>query len=262
MFVIYIFFAQYFEGQQISETHCYFMTTFMTASPTIVLMTLVILLFYIIFSAIKRVRIEKLLSAENAFIIIFMMWFLIGGMHLIYHKVFGIYGAACAVEDDMLSTTVYCNLTLMIILIMQHFIVFGVEALKKAKDAINLRRPEAVYNDLSLELNNNSVDVEFIDRPMRNLVYIHSLIFILFWMPFYSIRAKYMFDKKAHGLELIVIQLFAYIIGYFKSVVAPIAVLISYPESRYLISKIRNVDFKSWKIVSLLGKNHVNRSES
>ncbi|KAL7031133.1 hypothetical protein ACKWTF_006900 [Chironomus riparius] len=243
----------YFEGQQINDTHCYFMTTLMTAAPTIILMTLVTLLFYMIFSSIKKVRIEKLLSPETSFVIIFMMWFLIGGVHLIYHKVFGTYGSICAVEDDILSTTVYCNLTLMIIVLMQMFGIFIIESIKKASDAINLRRPEAVYNNLTIEINNNSVDTEDIDGRLRKLIYVQSILFLLFWIPFYAIRAQYMFDKKTHSLDLIVLQLFFYVIGYFRSAVAPIAVLIVYPESRYLIRKIKEIDYI--KITKIFAKS-------
>lgn len=225
------------------------MTTLMTASPTMVLMTLVTLLFYVIFSSIKKVRLEKLLSPETAFVIIFMMWFLIGGVHLIYHKVFGNYGSTCAVEDDILSTTVYCNLTLMLIVLVQMLAIFIIEAIKKASDAINLRRPEAVYNNLSIEINNNAVNTEDIDGPFRKLIYVHSIMFIIFWIPFYSIRAQYMFDNKSHSLDLIVLQLFSYIIGYFRSAIAPFAVLIVYPESRYLFRRIKEIDFKNIKKV-------------
>ncbi|XP_070508595.1 5-hydroxytryptamine receptor 2B-like [Chironomus tepperi] len=246
----------YFEGQQINDTHCYFMTTLMTAAPTMVLMTLVILLFYMIFSSIKKVRLEKLLSPETAFITIFMMWFLIGGVHLIYHKVFGTYGSTCAVEDDILSTTVYCNLTLMIMVIVLMVIVITIEFIKKASDAINLRRPEAVYNNLSIEINNNSVDTEDIDGRLRKLIYVQSIMFILFWIPFYGIRAQYMYDKQSHGLDLIVLQLFFYIIGYFRSAVSPIAILIVYPESRYLIQKIKEINYK--KIKNVFGKSESN----
>jgi hypothetical protein len=224
------------------------MTTLMTAAPTLVLMTLVTLLFYVMFSSIKKVRLEKLLSPETAFVIIFMMWFLIGGMHLIYHKVFGSYGASsCAVEDDILSTTVYCNLTLMLIVLAQMFAIIVIESIKKASDAINLRRPEAVYNNLTIEINNNAVTTEDIDGPLRKLIYVQSIMFIIFWIPFYLIRAHYMFDNKSHSLDLIVLQLFSYIIGYFRSAIAPFAVLIVYPESRYLIQKIKAIDYKNIK---------------
>lgn len=229
------------------------MTTLMTAAPTMILMTLVTLLFYVIFSSIKKVRLEKLLSPETAFVIIFMMWFLIGGVHLIYHKVFGKYGSVCAVEDDILSTTVYCNLTLMLIVIGQMFGILIFESIRKASDAINLRRPEAVYNNLVIEINNNSVDTEDLDGRLRKLIYVQSILFILFWIPFYAIRAQYMFDKKSHSLDLIVLQLFCYVIGYFRSAIAPIAVLIVYPESRYLIQRIKEIDYT--KIKELFAKS-------
>lgn len=248
-------YLQYFEGQQINDTHCYFMTTLMTVSPTFVLMILVVLLFYMIFSSIKRSRIEKLLTAENTFIIMFMLWFLVCGMHLIYHGIFGSFGPSCAVEDDLLSTSVYANVMLMVIVVLQLIAVFSIEAYKTAKDAVNLRRPEAVYNNLSIEVSNNALDTDDLDRPLRRLLYVHSILFLVFWAPFYGVRMMYYVDQKSHTLDLIVFQLFSYIIGYFKSAIAPIGTLIVYPESRYLIHKIKEADCWSWKIKNVISKN-------
>lgn len=230
------------------------MTTFMTASPTFVLMSLLILLFYAIFASYKRVRVVTLLSVESTFVIIFMLWFLTFGTHLAYHGVFANPGAGCAVEDDLLTTTVYSNITLMGIVAAQIIILFSIEIAKKAADAINLRRPEAVYNNLCIEVNNNTVTADDSDISIRRLLYVQSLLFLVFWAPFYVIRLMYIVDGKKHTLAMIVFQLYAYLIGYFKSTVAPIATLIVYPESRFLVQKIRELDLESLKLKNVWTK--------
>lgn len=111
-----------------------------------------------------------------------------------------------------------------------------------------MRRPEAVYNNLNVEL---AVEADSIDsdRNERKLIYALSISFIVFWLPFFTIRGLYeLGHDSSRSIEGILIQLFAYIFGYFKSAVTPIIILIFYPESRTLLRKLREIDcVKLWR---------------
>jgi hypothetical protein len=107
--------------------------------------------------------------------------------------------------------------------------------LKRAKRVLPKREPEAVYNNLSVEVSEADSD-EDEDKYNVRLIFVVTVVFLIFWFPFYALRTFYELDSKNHSLTLAVYQIYAYVLGYFKSVVSPIAIFLSYPESRYLIN--------------------------
>lgn len=139
----------------------------------------------------------------------------------------------------------------MFLLIIINFVTFIMDQVKRIQNAIELRRPESVYNNLSVELN---IDVEnesnAMDTQSRRLVFVLSTVYTIFWLPFYSLRGHYELVGN-QSFDLIFLQLFAYIFGYFNSCVTPFVILIAFPESRILLRKINEIEgiekLKFWK---------------
>jgi hypothetical protein len=127
----------------------------------------------------------------------------------------------------------------MFLLTVQIVIIFIILQVQRMRDAILMRRPEAVYNNLSVELNNECLAATDVDRDARRLSLALSFIFLVFWSPFYLIRGHYELTQS-HGLDMIVMQIFAYVVGYFKSAVSPLIILIFYPESRILLRQLKD----------------------
>lgn len=100
------------------------------------------------------------------------------------------------------------------------------------------REPEVVYNNLGVEVLNADSD-EDVDKYNARLILVMSIVFLIFWFPFYALRTYYEIDSGSMTFSLLISQAYAYVLGYFKSVVSPIATILFYPESRYFINKFR-----------------------
>ncbi|KAG5683218.1 hypothetical protein PVAND_012513 [Polypedilum vanderplanki] len=237
----------YFEGQQISGMHCYLMTSFITASPMIKIMIMIVLSLFTLFGSIKKISLDKLLTPENTFVTLLLIWILCGGMSLINHRVLGKHSSSCAVDEELLIISVFAIFLLMGLLIAIHVIIIVIEQVRKVNDTIEMMRTDGVYNNLSVELQREEEEAQMNDKSSKRLIFIISLLFVLFWMPFYSIRAHYEFNDKKHTFDLVIFQLIAYVFGYFNSTVTPIAILVVYPESRILLNKVDWEKFKFWK---------------
>lgn len=99
---------------------------------------------------------------------------------------------------------------------------------------------EAVYNNLSEEVSINQAEENHETSREIRLVIALSILFLIFWCPFYFLRLHFEFLKEEEkSFGSIILQLITLIAGYFKSIISPIVILIFYPESRFLLIKLK-----------------------
>lgn len=128
----------------------------------------------------------------------------------------------------------FYNFFLILTLITLNIVIVSIQTIKRAKRVLPKREPEAVYNNLSVEVSEADSD-EDEDKYNVRLLFVATIVFLIFWFPFYAMRTFYELNGKNYSLTLAVYQIYAYVFGYFKSVASPIAIFLCYPESRYLI---------------------------
>lgn len=143
-----------------------------------------------------------------------------------------------------LTASVFYNSFLILILTTLHVLILSIQTLKQAKRVLPKREPEAVYNNLSVDISGAESD-EDVDIYNRRLILVMTVVFLIFWSPFYALRSYYELDSKNNSLSLVVYQIYAYVLGYFKSIASPIAIFLCYPESRYFIVKLKKIIFKT-----------------
>lgn len=132
----------------------------------------------------------------------------------------------------------FYNFFLILILIILHIFIISIQTLKRAKRVLPKREPEAVYNNLSVEVSESDYDHDE-DKYNVRLIFVVTIVFLLFWFPFYALRTYYEIDNNNYSLGIAIYQIYAYVLGYFKSVANPIAIILFYPESRYFFKIIK-----------------------
>lgn len=96
-----------------------------------------------------------------------------------------------------------------------------------------------MYNNLSVEVSEADSDDDE-DKFNVRLIFVVTIVFLIFWFPFYALRTLYELKAGSNTLTFAVYQIYAYVLGYFKSVANPIAIFVFYPESRYLFGLLKN----------------------
>lgn len=133
----------------------------------------------------------------------------------------------------------FYNFFLILILVTLHILIVSIQTFKRAKRVLPKREPEAGYNNLGVEEVPEVDSIEDEDKSNVRLIFVVTIVFLIFWFPFYALRTFYELETKSYSLTLAVYQIYAYVLGYFKSVANPFAVFIFYPESRYLIDLLK-----------------------
>lgn len=198
-------------------------------------MLLIVLLFYLIFSLISQGTVEKKITSEDTFIIIFIIWSLICGIHLVYHKV----KAKCVVYDNNFLVNDFFDMIFTIILLFQLLTVYYLRNKQKLQRSNNPDESVGRYDNFGLSLLSSLGYICYTDKSMKSLIKLQSILFILFWLPyfitvliiFYGVNWDYIHDLST----------FAYFFGTTKGVAACIGTFIVYPDSRLIMQKIREI---------------------
>lgn len=207
-----------------------------------VLMTLIVLSFYVIFSSVQNVLIESIVPKETVFIIIFLLWSIIVGMNCVYQKTV-IDFSSCIPKGYIFSIDGHLDLVLFEILILQQCIILFLQEKRKHAN-ITFTQPEIFYIHNSVSIQNIPSHFNDLNKSLRYLIYTISISFIIFWLPFFIAQFLYLIDESIVNYDTLV---HLYFFGSMKGVVTPIAILIIYNKSRYLIFKMIYT-FTGWEV--------------
>ncbi|KAL7016241.1 hypothetical protein ACKWTF_009971 [Chironomus riparius] len=204
-----------------------------TSSRSITLMFLVVLSFYLIFSLISQVTVEKYFTPEDTFIIIFIIWSLIGGIHLVYHKI----KSKCIVYDDKFSNNDFFDMIFTVILLFQLLTAFY---LKYKQNLFRYNVTDETvnrYNNFGLSHLSSPAFICYTDRSMKSFIKLQSILFIIFWLP-YFITIVLIFNgvnwDYIHNVST-----FTSFLGTMKGFAACIGTFIVYPDCRIILQNIK-----------------------
>ncbi|KAL7016240.1 hypothetical protein ACKWTF_009970 [Chironomus riparius] len=203
---------------------------FQASSRTMVLISLIILSFYVIFSSVQNVLIETIVSKENIFIIIFMMWSIIIGMNCVYQKKI-IDFLTCIPKNYMFAFNRHLDLILFEILIFQQCIILYLQ--EKRKNAkMSFVQTEIFYiHNTSVSIQNIPTHFNDMNKSLRYLTYTLTMSFIIFWLSFLITQFLFLVDESIVTHDTLV-QL--HFFGSMKGVVTPIAILIIYAKNHLI----------------------------
>lgn len=205
-------------------------------------MTMIILSFYVMFSSVQNVLIENIMSKENIFIIIFLLWSIIVGMNCV-DQIIVIDFSSCIPQHYVFSIDEHLDLGLFEILILQQCVIIFLQERRK-NDAMRISQPEIFYIHNSVSIQNIPSQFDDMNKSLRYLSYTFSIIFIIFWLPFFVVQFLYLIDETIVTYDLLV---HLYFFGSMKGAVNPIAILIIYMKSRYLTYKLI-FKFTRWEV--------------
>lgn len=196
-------------------------------------MLLIVLSFYLIFSLLSQVTIEKYFTSEDTFIIIFILWSLIGGIHLVYHKV----KTKCLVFDYKFLVNDFFDIIFTIFLIFQLLTAYFLKYRQNFSNSNNTNDTVSRYDNFGLSLLSSPAYVCYTDKSLKSLIKLQSTLFILFWMPYFvtvllifnGVNLEYMHD----------VSMFAYVFGTMKGIAACVGTFMLYPDSRMMFQRIR-----------------------
>lgn len=194
------------------------------------------------FSSLQNVLIESIVPKETVFIIIFLLWSIIVGMNCVYQKTV-IDFSSCIPKDYIFSIDGHLDLVLFEILILQQCIILFLQE-KRKHATITFTQPEIFYIHNSVSIQNIPSHFNDLNKSLRYLIYTISISFIIFWLPFFIAQFLYLIDESIVNYDTLV---HLYFFGSMKGVVTPIAILIIYNKSRYLIFKMIYT-FTGWEV--------------
>ena len=181
----------------------------------------------------SQVTVEKYFTSEDSFIIIFILWSLIGGIHLVYHKIM----TKCTVYDDKFLVNDFFDMMFTVILLIQLLSACYLKYRQKLNRTNDSDETVSRYDNFGLSLLSSPAYICYTDKSIKLLIKLQSILFIIFWLPYYitvllifnGINWNYIHD----------VSTFTYLFGTTKEIAACIGTFIVYPDSRMILQKIR-----------------------
>lgn len=100
------------------------------------------------------------------------------------------------------------------------------------------------YENFGITMNQNSGYMSYTEEAKRNLIYLHSWLFIIFWMPFFLVLMICSFSEKDE--KKIIWLAGTYLFGLLKSIFATVGTFKVYPDSRNLMYAFREFILTYW----------------
>jgi hypothetical protein len=124
--------------------------------------------------------------------------------------------------------------SLMIVLIIAIYaVLFSYENVWKVKENDTVQQPQAVYNNLTVELSNDNDEDESNDRQMARTVKTITLLFVILWLPFFVAVSQ---SEETANYSL---KKYAFLLAVLKSTLNPFLCLCINDEFRTFLMKLK-----------------------